>query len=405
MQTLISPDNTWALMAIVTGMAALAIYLEQTYTWAAKLSGCVIALIGAIILNNLNIIPTDAPAYDVVWGYVVPLAIPLLLFKADLKAIWKDSGRLLVIYLLSSVGTLVGAFAAYHLFQNTIPELHKVAAMMTGTYTGGSVNLAAMAKAFDASGTTVSTSVVADNLLMAIYFFVLVAIPASNFFLAHYPHPLEDELKAQLAKGGEPEAKTNAAKYWKHLPVSLKDIALAFAVATIIVAIAANLASFLKALIPTGTFAMDLLNGLLGNQYLLITTLTVLAATLFPKFIGGIAGAQEIGTFFIHIFFVVIGAPASVYLIVTKAPLLLVFCAVIVGMNMVFSLVLGKIFHFTIEEICVASNANIGGPTTAAAYAIAKGWGALVVPSLLVGTLGYVIGNYYGIFVGTFLQR
>jgi len=404
MHTLISPDNTWALFGIVTGMAALAIYLEQTYTWAAKLSGCVIALIGAIILNNLNIIPTDAPAYDVVWSYLVPLAIPLLLFKADLNAIWKDSGRLLVIFVLSSFGTLVGAIVAFYIFQNAIPELYKVAAMMTGTYTGGSVNLAAMAKAFGASGTTVSTSVVADNLLMALYFFVLVAIPATNFFRSRFAHPLEDALQNELAAGGEPEAKTNAARYWKHLPVSLKDIALAFSVSTVVVAISNNLAKLLSDLIPTGNFAMNLLHGLLGNQFLLITTLTVLLATCFPKFIGGIAGAQELGTFLIHIFFVVIGAPASVYLIATKAPLLLAFCAVIVGMNMIFSLTLGKLFGFSIEEICVASNANIGGPTTAAAYAIAKGWGALVVPALLVGTLGYVIGNYYGIFIGTFLQ-
>jgi uncharacterized membrane protein len=80
-----------------------------------------------------------------------------------------------------------------------------------------------------------------------------------------------------------------------------------------------------------------------------------------------------------------------------------VFCAIIVGMNMVFSFVLGKIFHFDLEEIAVASNANVGGPTTAAAFAIAKGWSELIIPAILVGTFGYVIGNYYGIFVGTFL--
>ena len=36
--------------------------------------------------------------------------------------------------------------------------------------------------------------------------------------------------------------------------------------------------------------------------------------------------------------------------------------------------------------------------------AIAKGWDILVVPALLVGTLGYVIGNYYGILVGNILK-
>jgi uncharacterized membrane protein len=71
---------------------------------------------------------------------------------------------------------------------------------------------------------------------------------------------------------------------------------------------------------------------------------------------------------------------------------------------MLFSFGFGKLFKFNLEEIILASNANIGGPTTAAAMGIAKGWDKLIVPILLVGTLGYVIGNYFGIFMGTFLQ-
>ncbi|HLR71226.1 MAG TPA: DUF819 family protein, partial [Pseudogracilibacillus sp.] len=55
---------------------------------------------------------------------------------------------------------------------------------------------------------------------------------------------------------------------------------------------------------------------------------------------------------------------------------------------------------YNLEDILVASNANIGGPTTAAAMAIAKGWKNLVGPILVVGTLGYIIGNYIGTFLG-----
>ena len=129
----------------------------------------------------------------------------------------------------------------------------------------------------------------------------------------------------------------------------------------------------------------------------------MLLATFLPGKVGNIGGAQEIGTYLIHIFFAVIGVPASIYLIVTKAPLLLVFCAVIVSVNMLVSFLFGKLLGFGVEEIIIASNANIGGPTTAAAMAIAKGWNALIVPAILVGTLGYVLGNYYGIFAGTIL--
>lgn len=65
--------------------AAISIMLEQKYNWAAKVSGAVIALLFGLLLANFKVIPTDAPVYDYIWGYVVPIAIPMLLFKANLK--------------------------------------------------------------------------------------------------------------------------------------------------------------------------------------------------------------------------------------------------------------------------------------------------------------------------------
>ncbi len=398
MSTLIQSDNTLALMAILVGIAALAIVLEQRYAWASKLTGCIIALIGAMVLSNLRIIPVEAAAYDLVWGWVVPLAIPLLLFNCNIKKIWKESGRMLAIYLISGIGTVVGGILAFYLFNAFIDNLAGITAMMVGSYTGGSVNLAAMADAFGLTGDTVSTSIVADNLLMVLYFFALVAIPGIAFFKKHYTHPLEDALAAE-GDGNQ----NRADSYWKAKPISLKQIALCVACTFAIVAVSTAVADLIAATIPTTNFVFSLLNGLLGSKYLLMTTLTMALATAFPNFFGNLAGAQEIGTFFIHIFFAVIGVPASIYLILTQAPLLLVFCAIIVLTNMLFSFGFGKLFKFSVEEICLASNANIGGPTTAAALAVSKGWTSLIVPTILVGTLGYVIGNYYGLFVGTFL--
>jgi uncharacterized membrane protein len=246
---------------------------------------------------------------------------------------------------------------------------------------------------------------------MVLYFFVLAALPASGWILKHYRHPIIDR-RARIESSEEEMAevkkyhrthKSRAAEYWKARPVSLADLATGFAAACMIVAVSKMLAGFFEGAIAGDSFAISLLRGLLGNQYLLITTITTALATFFPKFFGNISGAQEIGTFLIHIFFAVIGAPASIALIIRDAPILLLFAAIIVLMNLVFSLAFGKLFRYSIEEITVASNANIGGPTTAAAFAIAKGWHSLIFPAILVGTLGYVIGNYYGIFLFTSL--
>ena len=396
--SLISAENTWALFAILAAIATLAIYLEQKTKLGSKLTGCVMALIGAMILSNTGIIPLDAAAYDFVWDYIIPLSIPMLLFNADIRKIGRESGRLLIIYLISGFGTIAGGIVAYNLLKGSFDGLGSVLPMMIGTYTGGSVNLAAMSDVYNVGGELVSSSVVADNLLMALYFFALIAAAGSKFFLKHYRHPLIDELA-----GADNAEDAGAATYWKPKEVSLKDIAFCLALSLVIVAVSVKIAGVLGSLIPTSNFILALINGLLGNQYLIITTLTMIIATLFPRQVGNIAGAQEIGAYLIHIFFAVIGVPASIYMILTKAPLLLLFCALIVLTNMIFSFLFGKLFRFSLEEIIIASNANIGGPTTSAAMAIAKGWNTLIVPAILVGTLGYVLGNYYGIFAGTII--
>ena len=59
---------------------------------------------------------------------------------------------------------------------------------------------------------------------------------------------------------------------------------------------------------------------------------------------------------------------------------------------------------FSYEELATATCATIGGPTTAAALAINKGWGDLVVPGILVGLYGYITGNYFGVLVGDLLM-
>ena len=88
---LIGPEQDFALWAILIALAAFGFWCER-YPWGRKYSGVMLLIGLAIVLANLKIIPTTAPAYDAVWNYIVPIAIPLLLFEADLKRIVRESG-------------------------------------------------------------------------------------------------------------------------------------------------------------------------------------------------------------------------------------------------------------------------------------------------------------------------
>ena len=89
-------------MAITCGWACFAIYAEQRWRWASRLSSCIIALLGALFLTNLGIIPVNCFFFDdIIWGYVVPMAIPILLIGT--------LGYVLGTYFGMLIGTLLGA--------------------------------------------------------------------------------------------------------------------------------------------------------------------------------------------------------------------------------------------------------------------------------------------------------
>ena len=374
---MISQDNIWLLWSIIILIATFSIYLESNYKVAAKISGAIIALIIALTLSNFNIIPIESVVYDTVWSYIVPISIPLLLFQCDLVQIYKKSGRLLIIFLISSIGTMLGAFLAFYLLKDKIEQLNSVAAMMTASYIGGGVNFVAVSTTLNVDPKLVSAVIVSDNMLMAVYFLVLITIPSikfvSNFFK-------RDDF-------------SNQQSYTKKVKtVGLIDIALSITIAFIIVTISFAISDTFK------NSTNDIVK-LFTNKYLLLTSISVLLSTVFSKVFKKLTVAQDLGTFMIYIFFVVIGIPASIMSIVKNSPLLLVFCFIILVVNLIVTLIFAKLCNFTLEEALLASNANIGGPTTAMAMAISKSWDKYAAPVMLVGTLGYIIGNYLGLII------
>lgn len=397
METLIQADDHLALWTFILVAATSAIFIEQRYKWASKIPGAVIALLIAITASNLKIIPTDAPTYDAVWGYIVPLAIPLLLFKTNIQSLVKESWKLLLLFLTSSMATMIGTVIAFLALRHYIPDLDKISGMISASYSGGGVNYAAMSAKLEPSESINAATIVADNMMMAFYFLILIGLAGIPIIRRIWGSPHTDEIEK------DPEmqnSRTLSEAYWKPNLISLKDIAICLASSLLIVLISFKLSALLKAVLGTSdNIVGDLVINLITDKYLLLTTITFIVASVFKNSFEKLNGSQELGTYCIYLFFVVIGIPASITLIVTKAPLLFVFVFIIAMVNLAITMGIGKLFKFNIEEVVMACNANIGGPTTAAALAISKGWTKLVGPILVIGTVGYVVGNYIGTIV------
>lgn len=388
---LISGDNLGAMWAVCFSIAALAFYLEQKTKWASKLGSALIAILVALILANVGIIENSSPVYSAINGYLLPLAIPLLLFKANVVRIVKDSGRMVFMFLAAALGVVISGLIVGFIFRGSDPvNAAAVTSMNTGGNIGGTVNLVAMGEMFKVDPGVLSAVVVVCNALVVCFFAAQNFIAGSKKIREIYPHPHIDAVES----GADGSGVSAAAAYWKAKPISLLGLSKSVATAFVIFAIASAITGKVNA-----SNASFIVKQMFGSIYLMLTLITTILATAFPKYFESLEGADELGTFAICMFFVGLGGASDMSNVFSCGALVFVNYF----MNIIFSigvpLVIGKFAKWNVEEILIASNSAFGGPTTAPAYAINKGWTNLVVPGVLLGILGYIIGNYAGVFM------
>lgn len=379
---------------------AVSIWLEQRFRWAAKLSGPVVALLIAMALSNTQVMPAEAPVYDFVGTWLVPMALPLLLFRADFRQIARATGRLMISFHLAVLGTLIGSVIAWAVVKNVVPQAAKAAGIMAASYIGGMVNFLAVTESTGATSSLTTSLIVADNLVMAGFFIVILWIVGSRFFLSRYPHPhtLEADTAGAAAAGA----------HWDRKGISLLDIAVCVSVASAVVALAmlgkkglenAWLAS------PGAHWVETTARTLFTNRFVLITALSLVTATVFSRSLKQVNGADELGSFMLYVFLFSIGLPADLRAVAQGGPALFVLCGIMAVTNVAIPLLVGRWLRLPIEELMIGVNASLGGPPTAAAMAISKGWSKLVLPGLLVGLWGYTIGTPLGLLITTLLER
>jgi uncharacterized membrane protein len=130
--------------------------------------------------------------------------------------------------------------------------------------------------------------------------------------------------------------------------------------------------------------------------------MSVAIATLFPRACASITEpAGHLAVILMNLFFSVTGAQGKLGKVLATAPRLFLFSTVQLLVHLGFLLGAGRgLFRLPLKELLVASNANVGGPTTAAAMAGSKKWKSLVLPGILTGILGYASATFIGLVLG-----
>ncbi|CAM9125148.1 unnamed protein product [Ectocarpus sp. 12 AP-2014] len=394
--------NRWYVWAVLMASSSAGLWSERT-RWGAAVSSPLVTMLLTITLCNVGVIPAASPAYDTVNQVFVPLAVPLLLFDADLQKVLRFAGTLLACFVIGAAGTVIGTAAAAAVVPLGLGgDGWKIASALAARHIGGAVNYVAVCETLGVSADAVVAGLAADNMVVSLYFIFLFWITKPDRQEQPAPATREGSTKA-IGSAQEESAPTATPQ-----PTSAATAAaaaspppLAVTKETISYALTAACALCL-----CGELLSKVAFGGRVSAIPLVTLVTVAGATAAPSWVGrlGSVGAQ-LGILLMQLFFAVTGAQGSLAVVMGTAPSLLVFSLVQIAVHFGVLVGVGRLFRLPFRELALASNANVGGPTTAAAMAAAKGWKNLVLPALLTGVLGYATATFIGVGIGhTFLK-
>jgi len=376
--TLIPDDNVFALGTVLFGAAWLGFWID-TKDIGKKISGVVWVLTASMVLSNFHVIPFKSPVYDFVGGTLIPLAIPMLLFKANLRKIFTESGTVMMVFLVAGLATIIGAVVGFYIMD--LGEIGpKVAGVYTGGYIGGAVNFLAVSRAVEMTPEQFSVAIGASSQVSNLALLMLIAIPSIPWIVKIIPSSEMANVSAsrELQEGEE-----------KFVPFRLNDVSAAIAISFAICAVS--------------TFIGDYM-GIGQYNILIITVLTLLVANLFPNAFANLRGDFDLGMLLMYLFFAAVGAGTNATIFLSDAFNLFVYGMFIIIVHLVIILLVAKIFKIDLADAIIASAAALVGPAVTAAIAISRGWRNLVTPGIMCGIFGYAIATFIGVAITKLLS-
>ncbi|MEO9485164.1 MAG: DUF819 family protein [Ekhidna sp.] len=357
------------------------------HTFLKHISSSLLVIILGAIVANLGVIPSasDAsPVYDSVFKYVAPASIFFLLLGVNLKELKKAGVPMLVAFLLGSAGTMLGVLTALQLIDYEVvfgENFAPIAGMMAGTYTGGSANFNAVALHYEVfrEGAIFTGVVVADNIITAIWMIATLSLPVVMHKLRPHPKVISD---------------SNAEEEVNREEESIGPQALAL----------------MLTLGAVTLFAADYLADLSAGwgwevpSILILTTIALILAQ--SKRVQQWPGAKLLGMFSVYLFLAVVGAFCEIGALIdvgAHAFDILLFTTMIVLIHAAFLIGASLIIKADWAIVAVASQANIGGASTALALAKSVKRNDLILPAILAGSLGSGLGTYLGFLVAGLL--
>jgi uncharacterized membrane protein len=371
----------------------LIILIFNKYRWAKSIGTVIMAYAVGIIAALIGFLPTGtepgAEALEsmqkTLMNVAVPLAIPLMLFNSDFKLWTKSLPKTMAVLIGGLVSILVAVVSGYFIFRNAgIPQFDRVAAMMTGIYTGGTMNFSALGNMLEVDPSIITLTLTFEE-IATLPFIVFIVAGGYKVFRKLLPSKEETEHTES-----EQQIETESFENYKGMlqPKTFGRMMLGFLLSLGMLAIGAGLS-----LLITGKL----------NELVVILTITTLAiiASFSPK-VRALPKTFELGMFFILIFSVVVASKFDIHAI--KGSLQILWFIVFVMLtSIVLHLIICKIFKVEGDLFTVGHISLLCSPPFVPPIVEALGNRKVLLSGIVIGLAGYAAGNYLGVLIAWIL--
>jgi uncharacterized membrane protein len=380
-------------LAVLCFIVAASEWLVRRTQLRAVGSALLVIVITAVVAN-LGMLPAGSaeanpvPVYEGVFAYVAPLSIFWLLLPVSLRDLVQAGTTILTLFLIGSAATTVGVLLGMWLVNGASsigPLYDALGGMFVATYTGGSVNFNAVALGYDVmrDGRLYGGAVAVDNIITALWMVATLAAP--RVLMPFWPR----RGKVATASGRRASDTGVTADTESMHPLDLGlMLGLGFG-----------------ALWISNTVAAWLAGVGLPVPSIIILTVVALALAQLPL-ITQLRGARVLGMFSVYLFLAVIGAFCDLAALGELGQLgitLFLFALIVVLVHGLILFGAARYMEADLDMAAVASQANVGGGTSALAVARSIGRTDLVLPAVLIGSLGNALGTFLGFWAAAYL--
>ena len=376
------------------------IFLFNRFKIARKVGTVILAyaigVIMALTWSFTNTTPIEGdPLFKtqtMLQNITVLIAIPLMLFNSDFKLWTKSLPKTFKALISGLFGVVVAVFASFFIFKFSnvqIENMPCVAAMMTGIYTGGTMNYYALGKALSVDETLI---VVVLTFQMLITFPFIIFLTAGGFKIFRKLLPFKDENISQIeTPDADKVAEDTFEKYsdmltLKNFPKMMLGLLLSLGC----LAVGVGLSMLL-----TGTL----------NELVVILTITTLAIALsFVDKIRTLPKTFELGMFFVLIFSVVVASKFNIAAIDGSVVGLLLFVLSVLLFAVTIHLILCRIFKVDGDLFTVAIVGMLCSPPFIPPIVSAMKNKKVLISGITIGLVGYAVGTYLGVGLAYLLK-